>query len=489
MKRKWGIKLLLTVLLGACSQVQLNYGLSEIGQTPLNSDIQKLEPAVEIPTELANLSLLAQVRTDTLDLDTLRLRLKLTDSGQQHTLRSLELSLPEFLQNPQLLWQGLAPGEAHLDVSLLGVDDQILSQINTTLTLSSDSLASVNFSLFADAAGQAQLQLQNPTVANPSAPSANATDTEASSSPQPLPASSAKPASERDPVAAGLQPQVLRDSEGQYLATWQAQPQAVAYEVRLDGQVVDAAVTTSSVALGDLAPDSSHRLEITPIFQNGQKGETVTQTFQTGPADSDLSPQVLQHSEDSLTVHWDTAGIQADHYRLFLNGQVVEESAEGPVYRFRHLQDNQNYELGIQPVLSDGTRLPVQVLDAKTDRSSGGGGGGGGGSAPNTPPVIDDLVASKTTVSGLGYPVQLTATVHDDQNLPDSAYTWTCNDCGDASFDHSDGSQVIWTAPSTPGSYEIQVSVDDGHNPPVTRTQVLEVLHQTADVTVIGDYQ
>lgn len=103
--------------------------------------------------------------------------------------------------------------------------------------------------------------------------------------------------------------------------------------------------------------------------------------------------------------------------------------------------------------------------------------------------MIQSLQASRTLLTGLRQPIQLTANATDDSALGASAYTWSCNACGDASFSSTQGHQVVWTAPSTPGTYTLNVSVSDGVNAPVSSSVEVVVQHLLADVIVIGNYQ
>lgn len=103
--------------------------------------------------------------------------------------------------------------------------------------------------------------------------------------------------------------------------------------------------------------------------------------------------------------------------------------------------------------------------------------------------MIQSLQASRTTLTGLKQPIQLTANATDDSALAASAYQWSCLNCGDASFSSTMGHQVVWTAPTTPGTYTLQVSVSDGVNAAVNSSIDVVVQHLLADVIVVGNYQ
>ncbi len=89
----------------------------------------------------------------------------------------------------------------------------------------------------------------------------------------------------------------------------------------------------------------------------------------------------------------------------------------------------------------------------------GGGCGDGGNPGPpggNQDPVIDSLSAVPDTVVE-GETVFFTVYASDPEG---AALTYLCDpDAGEATVD---GNQVAWTAPYTPGNYELRVSVIDG---------------------------
>lgn len=102
-----------------------------------------------------------------------------------------------------------------------------------------------------------------------------------------------------------------------------------------------------------------------------------------------------------------------------------------------------------------------------TNPNTSGGGGTGHGGTPGgaSAPIIHSLSPSQNPVSGLNFPVQLTAHVTDpDGALSDSAYSWSC-DGGFGTFNQTNGSSVVWTSPATSGGpYTIRLSVNDGTN-------------------------
>jgi hypothetical protein len=75
---------------------------------------------------------------------------------------------------------------------------------------------------------------------------------------------------------------------------------------------------------------------------------------------------------------------------------------------------------------------------------------------PNQAPTISSVAAADSTVStGEDTTISLTATDPDGDTL---TYSWTATD-GDIT---GTGSSVVWTPPSTPGTYIITVTVSDG---------------------------
>lgn len=214
--------------------------------------------------------------------------------------------------------------------------------------------------------------------------------------------------------------------------------------------------------------------------------------------ESDLKARTVSRTDSTATVLWDApTGQTVTGYRILIDGKEVAANHPVANYNFTNLNRDLPYTIQIIPLLANGTSLPADVHNvSKAEVSSGGGGGGGGGGgtpAVNTPPVINSLTPSNASLSGLGYPTRITASASDDQVLADSAYTWSCLNCGDASFNRTDSPQVIWTAPSTQvnptETYTLQLSVSDGVNPPVTSTTTVTVNRQLANVNVNGEYR
>ncbi|MGV3524941.1 MAG: fibronectin type III domain-containing protein [Candidatus Sericytochromatia bacterium] len=208
------------------------------------------------------------------------------------------------------------------------------------------------------------------------------------------------------------------------------------------------------------------------------------------PESSAFDLRVVDIDRDSASLAWQTPpGADIASYRILLDGEEIAVTSSTQ-WGLDDLDPQTRYQVEVIPLRADGSAWPPLALSLRT-LASGGGGGGGGSSPPvDTPPLIVSLTPSQTQVSGLGYPVALRAVASDDQPLNDAAYTWSCDNCGAGSFfDRSDGPSVIWTAPTSPGSYTVRLSVSDGVNPPVSTTQTLIVEHLLADVIVIGEYE
>lgn len=236
-------------------------------------------------------------------------------------------------------------------------------------------------------------------------------------------------------------------------------------------------------------PETAQPASPTPVAAPGP-GSNSTHT--AAPADFDL--RVVQTSRDGASLAWQTPpGADIVLYRILLDGEEIALTAS-PQLELDDLDSNTRYRVEVIPLRGDGSAWPTLGISLRTLASGGGGGGGGGGGSAtppvDTPPTLISLTPSQTSVSGLGYPVALRAVASDDQPLGDGAYTWSCDNCGSGSFfNRSDGPAVIWTAPPSPGSYTVRLSVSDGVNPPVSATQTLIVEHLLADVTVIGEYE
>ena len=92
---------------------------------------------------------------------------------------------------------------------------------------------------------------------------------------------------------------------------------------------------------------------------------------------------------------------------------------------------------------------------------------------PNQSPKINSAVADPNPISGLGYSTQLTVNVSDIDN-DNLTITWsaTSGQLSETTTQVTGGngqSSIIWTAPTTSGTYTISISVSDGVNPPVTK--------------------
>jgi hypothetical protein len=99
-------------------------------------------------------------------------------------------------------------------------------------------------------------------------------------------------------------------------------------------------------------------------------------------------------------------------------------------------------------------------------------------------PIINSITPGFNPVSGLGYPVDLTADVTDDGTV---SYTWSTLGGTFGTFSDQSGNNVIWRAPGTAGGpYTIQLEVDDGVNAPVTQTISIRVSDGSAEVDVTG---
>jgi hypothetical protein len=216
-----------------------------------------------------------------------------------------------------------------------------------------------------------------------------------------------------------------------------------------------------------------------------------------------FTPRILASGSGYISLIWDPpSGPAPVSYIIYRNGEQVA-TTDHPVRTttVSNLNSGIDYEFKVIAVYADGSQITSETLTTRiTTTSGGGGGGGGGGSSPpsNPAPVITSLTASETDLDGTGYPVEITVTATDNTPLTGTDYTWSCLDCpdGEGQFDTSgspsdttNGTTVVWTAPNTPGTYTVQVSVSDGVNPPVTQTQTITVNSFTADVDVTGDYE
>lgn len=122
--------------------------------------------------------------------------------------------------------------------------------------------------------------------------------------------------------------------------------------------------------------------------------------------------------------------------------------------------------------------LPSGVL------TSGGGGGSSGGntSSGNTAPELTDLTANPQTLTGLSYPSEITAVIHDPDNfLQAQHFSWSCVDtASQVSCNNfmptSFKNRMAWQAPSfASGPYLIKVEINDGVHPVMSRTVSVSV--------------
>lgn len=120
--------------------------------------------------------------------------------------------------------------------------------------------------------------------------------------------------------------------------------------------------------------------------------------------------------------------------------------------------------------------------------SSGGGSGGSGSGSGSTAvnPEVTALSASPSSLSGLGFSTELTATLNDPNNLVTAAHiTWSCADannvsgCGSFSLG-GDFKKAVWTAPLTANggagnvdAYALKMTVNTGSHP--ITTQIVNV--------------
>ncbi len=130
----------------------------------------------------------------------------------------------------------------------------------------------------------------------------------------------------------------------------------------------------------------------------------------------------------------------------------------------------------------------------------------------NQPPVISAFTASLNPIIGLLHPTLLTCSFSDADN-PSHTVTWdvvgesagvfletggggggsgTCppeQTCTPPEGNQGTSGDItnIWTAPAVPGGpYELRCSVNDGVNPPVSQTILVQVQHGTGTVTGSG---
>lgn len=419
--------------IAGCSQVSLSYGLGILsvpdnqGQSP--STNSPGQPAVN----LARLNILGKVQTGNLSLDNLRLRLSVISPGGASQIQ--EVSLQAFLANPSVLFANLLPGQSNLKIELINAENQTLSQLQSLVNL--QGTGAIDFQFVLEPGVQPGTFTLRSESAESVAPSGSASATPAPEGP----GASAKPGS--------------RDQDDK-----------------------DPAVPSI-----------------------------------------ELNLRLVSQSSDRATIIWEApanlpAGQTISAYRILVNGEVIEQNYPNTNYNLRDLDEGRTAEVQIIAILSNGTLFGVDQLSIAVESSGGGGGGGGGNSSgPNNPPVDASPVIHSLSVSssaqendgiyvlpGTAYPVKLTVNASDDNTLSNTSYSWSCLNCGAESDDSfspdtdsdshtGSGAQVIWTAPSQPGTYTLQVSVDDGVNQPVTQSLQITVKNDLADVTVIGEYE
>lgn len=412
----------------ACSDVQLNYQLPA-AVTQLNGADATLSVQGADRT-LANLRLNTTLAIDPAVLAKLRLQFVLENANG--VLQEITVSATQFLEDPELFWEQLPLGEADLKVRLLDAQDREVGQLTEPLNLQPDQEQRLHFAL---------------------SPGLNGEDADV------------------------LHLRLSAGSQDDAFNPLQETQLKLAFPVGTPPTDVS---------------DTDSGVPSAPLVQGSTDSGTVV---------DHLNLRLVESGQNSLSFVWEAPEDQeVDHYRLFLDGELISSAYLQRNHRVTGLFSNQEYTFSVQPVLKDGTLLPAVPLAATTGQGtgggSGGGGGGGGGSAPNNPPVITALTPTTTTLSAPGYPVGLTAAATDETVLPDSAYTWSCTACGDASFHTSTGTaasttgkDVVWNAPSTPGTYTLTLSVSDGVNPPVTQTQEIIVNQRQGTVIVEGSYR
>ncbi len=137
---------------------------------------------------------------------------------------------------------------------------------------------------------------------------------------------------------------------------------------------------------------------------------------------------------------------------------------------------------------------------ASTSSGGGGGGGGGGGSGSGSTavnPEVTALSASPTSLSGLGFSTELTATLNDPNNLVTAAHiSWSCADannvtgCGSFSLGN-DFKKAVWTAPLTSNAgagnvdtYVLKMTVNTGSHPITTQIVNVSVRYGTGSASI-----
>jgi CSLREA domain-containing protein len=95
--------------------------------------------------------------------------------------------------------------------------------------------------------------------------------------------------------------------------------------------------------------------------------------------------------------------------------------------------------------------------------------------AANQPPVINSLAANPTMVSPGGTST-ISVSASDTEGDP-LTYSWSAPDGGTLSSNSGPG-PLTWTAPSTPGTYRVTVTVSESGNPPVSQSVSVAVVNQ-----------
>jgi hypothetical protein len=158
------------------------------------------------------------------------------------------------------------------------------------------------------------------------------------------------------------------------------------------------------------------------------------------------------------------------------------------------------------PPASPTASSPAPSASSSPSSSSSGGGGGGGsggggsgsGSASTAvSPEVTALSASPTSLSGLGFSTELTATLNDPNNLVTAAHiSWSCADtnnvtgCGSFSLG-GDFKKAVWTAPLTSNggagnvdTYALKMTVNTGSHPITTQIVNVSVRYGTGSASI-----
>lgn len=438
--------LMTTTLLSisGCSEVQLTYQTSALTSLTQVSGGEATRSQGAAETALARLTLKTSLQLPPADLTGLRLRLVLIHDEVQDNavisqmLQQLELSAERFVLDPEVLWQDLPLGNTRLEATLFDASGEVIAVLKNAFVLTEDGQQQVDFRL------------------------------------------------DRDAGTSAAQMSLVYRSSGQDGSLSMPSLILPPAQVRF---------TLPSRAVQNVIPGGGE-----PTNSPVASGNLVVGTSDN--ATNDLKLRLVESGQTRLLFFWEPpAGSEVAYYRLLLEGKEIEAQHPLSNYGVENLLNSTTYAFTVQAVDQSGAVLSEQTLSATTGAgsSSGGGGGGGGGSSSppvNNPPVITALTATRTTLPAPGYPVGLQASATDEAILPNASYTWSCTACADASFNtptgtasSGAGTDVVWNAPSTPGSYTLTLSVTDGVNAPVTRTQVIVVNQRLGTVIVEGVYQ